>query len=115
MSALYVHRWNPREGDLTEAALRLKYLPAWHHRIAIHEFAPGVRFDGRARAGELFVLAGRCRVSWVQHDPCSLEKLDFVAFPTGDYAFEVIGPDLCRVARVWVLPPDVRAPPKETV
>jgi hypothetical protein len=63
MTSLQVHRWDSRDGDLTEAVLRLRYLPAWHHRITIREYEPGGKFDGR----------------------------------------------------VWVLPPEVRVPPKHTV
>ena len=73
-----------------------------------------MNLGGSARAGELFVLAGQGRVSWTDHDPCSLERLDFVAFPAGDYRFDVMGPAPCRVAKVWVLPPEVRMPPSPT-
>lgn len=115
MTALQVQQWDSRNGELTEPTLRLTYLPAWHHRIAIHEHEPGETFNGRARAGELFVLAGQCRVRWEDHRFCSLERNDFVAFPGGDYRFEVLGPSACRVAWVWVLPPEVRVPPKQTI
>jgi hypothetical protein len=115
MTTLAVRRWAPEDGALTEAALRLRYLPAWHHRIAVSEYEPGTRFRGSARAGKLFILGGRCRASWADHEPCTLERLDFVAFPIGEYRFEVLGAAPCKVAHVWVLPPQFRVPPKEII
>jgi hypothetical protein len=115
MTALEVQRWDVRNGDLSESLLRLRYLPAWHHRISVHEYQPGVTFNGTARAGELFVLAGQCRVRWAHHQPCSLERLDFIVFPAGDFTFEVLGYVPCKVAKVWVLPPEFRTLPKETI
>lgn len=116
MTSLQVQRWNERDdGDLTEAAVRLRYLPVWHYRIAIHEYkrGPGGKFGATARAGDMFILAGECRVHWAHHASCSLERLDFVSFPAGNYTFEVLGSAPCRVAQVWLLPPDFRVPPKE--
>jgi hypothetical protein len=66
-------RWNVREdGKLTEAALRLKYLPAWHYRLVVQRYDAGVRFQGTARAGDLYVLQSECRVQWGA-DACVLE------------------------------------------
>jgi hypothetical protein len=43
MTELEVHRWESRDGVLTEAALHLRYLPSWSYRISINEYEPGVK------------------------------------------------------------------------
>jgi hypothetical protein len=99
---------------LTEQALRLKYLPAWHHRISLYRYEAGAKYQGKARAGDLYVLEGRCRIRWDETE-CILNELDFVTCPAGDFRFEVLGDRSCVVVQVWLVPPEVRIPPKETV
>jgi hypothetical protein len=51
----------------------------------------------------------------MSHEPCSLGKLDFVTFPAGDFTFEVLRDEPCKVAKVWLLPVEFRIPPNDTV
>jgi hypothetical protein len=115
VASIQTERWNPGEdGLLTEAALRLKYLPAWHHRVAINRYDSGTRFSALTRAGTLYVLEGECSVQWGA-EVCVLQENDFVRHPAGEYSFEVVGGQACRVAHVWLLPPEFRVPPGGTV
>lgn len=115
MAAIEVSRWNPdQDGALTERALRLKYLPAWYHRVSLYRYDAGDKFEGTARAGDLYVLEGRCRIRWREGE-CVLSELDFVTCPAGDFRFEALGDRPCVVVQVWLLPPEVRVPPKETI
>jgi hypothetical protein len=111
MASIKAERWNlGDDGTLTEATLRLKYLPAWHYRVAIRRYDPGTNFRARGLAGELYVLEGDCRVQWGT-DECVLQGSDFVRHPAGEYFFEVLGSGGCQVAHVWLLPPEFRVPP----
>jgi hypothetical protein len=115
MAELEIGRWNvQQDGALTEHALRQKYLPAWHHRISIYRYEVGAKFEGTARSNDLYVLEGRCRISW-REDECVLDALDLVTCPAGDFQFEVLGDRRCVVVQVWLLPPEFRVPPEETV
>jgi hypothetical protein len=65
----------------------------------------GASFTGVSRAGTMWVIEGRCRVSWAEQT-YELNSLDIAEFPEGGFRFEVLGPEPCRIANAWLLPED---------
>jgi len=105
------HRpWVPVDANGGPLSLRIAWGKPHSRTISLYRYEAGAKYEGRARAGDLYVLEGRCRIRW-DEDECVLNELDFVTCPAGAFRFEVLGDRSCVVVQVWLLPPEVAVGP----
>ena len=89
---MQVEHWDPRDGTLTEAALRRK-LEARGYRVWCYRYAPGTVFPLHTHDVDKLdaVLSGRFRIT-MGHDSVVLEAGDLLAVPRGAaHSAEVVG------------------------
>jgi hypothetical protein len=105
MGAVTIRKWDPGEGPLSEEVVRSSCVPGGHYRVSSYHYPVGSSFSGAMRAGTMWVIEGRCRVSWAGQ-VYELGSLDIAEFPEGKYQFEVLGRESCRIVCAWLLPSD---------
>lgn len=95
-------RWDPSDGELSEAALRERF-QAPSFRVAQNVYPPGTAFSARTRACTVYVLGGAL---WLRSGEAGdFSAGDVLELEAGDYELEVAASGEATLVSVWNLRP----------
>ncbi len=101
---MLIEKWQTRfSEELSEGAIRNRFVPSERFRISRYNYPAGARFSGGMLAGTCFVLSGQCSLTF-GNDCAAIGEKDMVNVPGGSYSLQVDGQKPVELVFVWALP-----------